>query len=249
MNNAWNFFKLAIPQYLCQSADSFYHSDSQVTVARSPINNKSFNFATIDGFDPIHQEKTIVKNLKVDSFIFSHPSSKNAVGTWAEKRGLEYVGSAPLMTRLETNKHYRCPIYDSISFKLIQEEPTAISDYFKVVSEVRDIDQEELRKLFSVDIFQNNHYCLVAYYDGVPAGIFHAVTDGTQAFLVDACVLPSHQNSGLLKIMANYAKEHGAVNNILTYYAIITSPFSYNVVAQEGYRVESLCDIWHKPSK
>ena len=233
--------------YLCLSKNSEYIEQDNIYISKSGVNHFSCNFAIIESTDSIIQQKIINENFNCSGLIFSTEDNKGSIDHWASDEGFQYIGKFPLLNQEQKDKNIYPNNVDGITIERVYNTKQ-FEDFFKVFTKIRNLSEEESVKMFSTKMFEDNYFLYVAYYKEVPAGIFFMINTDEGMMVVFLDVLKEFRDLDILTTFAPLAL-HDAINkNILNYYAIATSPFSYKVASSYGTQVEGYVHLWQKIS-
>jgi hypothetical protein len=248
MSRAWEVFKDSLPIYLCQSDNSFYLKENNITIAKSGVNSVHCNFVVIENQDELIQKNIVDKYFDCDGVIFAPEHYKPRVETWAKELGFEYCGKFPVMYKQQPNVQIDKKFYDNIRVERVIDGKT-LNDFVGVFSATRSISFDDGKTMFPNQLPTSTYFAYVIYYLDKPAGIFIAINTKNGGMVADVDVKKEFQNLGLLKLLAEQVLYDGILHNIFYYVALPTSQFAYNVIMQHGYVTEEYYEAWKKISK
>jgi len=242
---SWKAFKDSVPLYLCQSKESLYLQNKNITIAKSGIDHFSCNYVVIENPNTEDQKEVVENNFTGDGLIFSLEENKKSIDSWAEDLGFKYVGRAALVNKrqepVQTEKKY----YDNIRIEKVSNI-SSLKDYINVFAETRGITTDEASKMLTEEFLNPIYFMYVAYYLDDPAGLFMAIRTGDGGITADVNVKERYRQSNLLKLLAEEAQNDAINHKAYDYSALVTSNFSYSVVIKHGYALEAYCDMWRR---
>lgn len=220
---------------------SSFHMRKNVSIMKTGIDHWSMNFCIING-DLEQADIDFIKNkFDVPGILLSAYQSDDRLWSIESlKPGEEF----PFMKREEVPDFYKAPFYDDIEVLSVSEYPMIFSDFISMFCQIRSLDEETVMNKINIDKLKNNHHFFVAYMSDNPVGIFHAISDNEDAFIIESSVKENYRNTGVLNVMAKKAKEYALSRDLYNFYAIPTSEFSVKVMKEMGYYLIGTYHIW-----
>jgi len=242
---SWQAFKKSVPLYLCQSTESLYMQNKDITVAKSGVNHFSCNYIIIENSNSGDQKEIVRDSFECDGLIFSLEENRNSINSWSKDFGFKYLGRAAMVNKRQEPVQVEKKYYDNIRIERVLDT-NLLKDYVNVFAETRNITIHEASKMFSEKFFNPIYFMYVAYYLDDPAGTFMAIKTGEGGITADTDVKEKYRHSSLLKLLATQAQNDAVGNKEYDYSAIVTSEFAYSVVMKHGYTIEGYCDLWRR---
>lgn len=217
--------------------------NKNVEIYKSGIDNVSMNFCFVKDYIEESDVDFINNKFNINGFIIT---SNNFHPDIYLVENLNPIGKFLLMLREEVPDFYRAPFYDDIEILSVEEYPMIFTDFIKVFSEVRGLDEEEVTRSIDIENLKLNNHFFVAYMSDIPVGTLYAISNQDNGFVIDASVKENYRNTGILNAMAKKAKEAVLFKEIFNFYAIPTSDFSLRVMNDMGFRPINVLFLWQK---
>lgn len=220
---------------------SSFHMTNNVSIYKSGIDHWSMNYCFVDGEISDKDLNFIKEKFDVSGILFSKEKIDDHI---LEIESFHPVGPFPLMLREEVPDFYTAPVYDDMEILTVREYPMIFSDFLDVFCDIRNLNSDEIKQKINIDSLTKENHFFVAYMSDNPVGIFYAISNDFDAFIIDASVKESYRNTGVLNAMAKKAKEEALKNEILNFYSIPTSDFSVRVMDDQGYKTIGAYHFW-----
>lgn len=241
--SAWEILKKTTPMYLCLSKSSEYIEQDSIYISKSNVNHPTCNFAIIESSDAIVQKNIINKYFDCNGIVISKDSNKNIIEQWSNTKNMKYLGKAALLKKNETKTTASFEKYPDIVVERVINVKQ-FEDFFKIFTKSKNLKEEESVTMFSKQMFSEDYFFYVAYYDNQPAGIWSMIKNEDSLMIVEIVVLEEFRKLNILKAMASVAYSDAIKNKIYNYFAMATSQFSFDVAISYGYLIEDYAHLW-----
>lgn len=237
--DTWDKFKYAYEQYFCESDKSRIDKKGYSLIS-SGINNYFFNYMFVDS-ENIKNINPMI-NINFNMAIFSLEQSRAVLESWSKKSNIKFLGSGAIMTKNIEDDSYEKKQIEDVSVVNVQENSKYIEDYIKVMSKVKKVSEKDIKEKFIKN--NNNVYTYLGYFNGRPAGVLSAVIVDNSAISVDSAIIEDARSIGVLTALGEQALTDGIEKGIKSYSSIVTSPYTMKLVERQGYKFETICDVW-----
>lgn len=240
--NTLDKFKYAYQKYFCNDKKSRLDIENRYSLMYSGVNNYFFNYMFIHNDI---QESNPFLNIDFDTAIFSFNNSTKVMEYWSSKSNLKFLGRGAIMTKTFHDDSYIKKEITDISVVQVKNNKKYLEDYFKVMSSVKNINEKEIKENFTIKINDNeNIYVYLAYLNNEPVGTLSAIVIDDYAISVDSAIIENSRSVGVLTALGEKAMTDGINKGIKSYSSIVTSPYTMKLVERQGYKFETICDVW-----
>ena len=200
------------------------------------------NIAILHGNDMDAKINFIQSKCKHNTIIFNLNEDEHVMQNLSKNNLLKKIGSFPYLYAKTERTIYPIQYYDNLYIERIQSNKYSINAYLDLFFQSKNVEYND--NIITKNIFRNDFFNYICYYDDVPAGIFAAVSHEDCAMIMNAYVLPQFRDLGIISLLSKRARHDASSNEIYEYCTIALSEYSLKTLLSHKLNIDFMCEVW-----